>query len=102
MVPDDRNRSPQDQVYPITAQLRQHLEQGHLLGTYGQYALDYIGEYEHGSVEIEELAPTRMRFYLSQDRGLDIDEMAKWLLEFASAVLVDYLMTVSVQEGEKK
>lgn len=89
-----------NESYPVTKKLQVELEQDNLMGTLGQYALDYIGEYEHGSVDLFTLYPeTVTETWKAMSEESD-GAFERLLLQFAANVLHDYLLSVSVQEGE--
>lgn len=94
-------------VYPITTKLEVELKSNNLLGTLGQYALDYVGEYEHGSVDLSSLFTGGLKEWYetgSDGNGLSEEEKKWWdnnLLELISNAIGDFVLSESVQEGEE-
>lgn len=101
MTREEVDRTPESDVaaeeltYPITAALRDQLGRDGLTGQ-GFNATDYIGEYEHGSVDIETLLPDAIKEdVMSDDNDEPVWQMNKTdLIAFAANVLVDYLRAV--------
>jgi hypothetical protein len=90
--------------YPITEALREALDKDFLGDAYGVRALEYIGEYEHGSVDIETLVPRllkRMTLDEADEGGEEMhNEMEYDLLQFAANVLHDFLLYVNATESK--
>ena len=91
---DDTLTADEFGAYPITANLRSELAKVDLVN---ESTCDYIGNYEHGSVDIDTLLTADQRAEMMSNNEDEAQYLMseRDLLQFAANVLHDYLLALA-------